>query len=287
MTPALAQFADREIITTQAQGVNSLLAVDIDNDNDLDIFSTSLLDNKIAWYENVDGFGNFGTQQIISLAALKVNDVTVADIDLDGDLDVLSASRDDNKIAWYQNFGGGAFGSQQVISTDAFVAQSVFAADLDGDGDQDVLSASRDDNKIAWYENIDGRGAFGPQIIISTDAIWAIRVIAADLDGDGDQDVLSASEQDDKIAWYENQDGLGTFSTEIIVSTDVDAVRDLKTRDVDLDGDLDILSASTADDKIAWFENTDGAGLFSDEKNHQHKRRLCAFRRCQGPRSRR
>ena len=29
-------------------------------------------------------------------------------------------------------------------------------------------------------------------------------VFAADLDGDGDQDVLSASERDNKIAWYEN-----------------------------------------------------------------------------------
>lgn len=266
VSPVSAQFADRELITTQAQGVNSVLTADIDNDGDLDIFSTSLLDNKIAWYENVDGFGNFGGQQVISLAALKVNDVKVADIDLDGDLDLISASRDDNKIAWYQNFGGGAFGSQQVISTEAFVAQSVFAADLDGDGDQDVLSASRDDNKIAWYENTDGRGTFGPQIIISTDAIWAIRVVATDIDGDGDLDVLSASEQDDKIAWYENQDGAGTFSAEIVVSVTVDAVRDVKAVDIDLDGDVDILTASTFQDKITWFENTDGAGVFSAEK---------------------
>ncbi|KAK3256864.1 hypothetical protein CYMTET_34025, partial [Cymbomonas tetramitiformis] len=73
------------------------------------------------------------------------------DVDGDGDLDVLSASWNDAKIAWYANDGSGGFGSQQVISTLADFARSVYAADMDGDGDVDVLSASDDDDKIAWY----------------------------------------------------------------------------------------------------------------------------------------
>ena len=39
----------------------------------------------------------------------------------------------------------------------------------------------------------------------------------ADLDGDGDMDVLSASDWDDKIAWYEN-DGSGNFGTQQVIS---------------------------------------------------------------------
>jgi len=79
--------------------------------------------------------------------------VYAADLDADGDLDVLSASWNDNKIAWYANDGTGHFGAQQVITTEADGAQCVYAADLDGDGDLDVLSASAYDGKIAWYEN--------------------------------------------------------------------------------------------------------------------------------------
>jgi hypothetical protein len=88
-------------------------------------------------------------------------------------MDVLSASEDDDKIAWYENNGSGNFGTQQIITTAADGAQSVYAADLDNDGDIDVLSASYD-NKIAWYEN-DGSGNFGTQQIITMDT-WIAKL---------------------------------------------------------------------------------------------------------------
>lgn len=53
------------------------------------------------------------------------------------------------------------------------------------------MSSSGDD-KIAWYEN-DGNGNFSTQQIITTTATNAQSVYAIDLDNDGDNDVLSAS----------------------------------------------------------------------------------------------
>jgi hypothetical protein len=70
----------------------------------------------------------------------------------------------------------------------------------------------------------------------------ATSVYAADVDGDGDMDVLSASEYDDKIAWYEN-DGQQHFTIHTITDA-ADGARSVYATDVDGDGDMDVLSAS-------------------------------------------
>jgi hypothetical protein len=254
-------------ISTAADGTYSVYATDIDGDGDMDVLSASLLDDKIAWYENTDGAGSFGAQDVISTAADAARSVYATDIDGDGDMDVLSASNADDKIAWYENTdGAGSFGAQNVISTAADGAWSVYATDMDGDGDMDVLSASFGDDKIAWYENTDGTGTFSAQNIISTAADGAYSVYATDMDGDGDMDVLSASFTDDKIAWYENTDGAGSFGAQNVISTAADGAWSVYATDMDGDGDMDVLSASGSDDKIAWYENTDGAGTFGAQK---------------------
>ena len=176
---------------------------------------------------------------------------------------MVSASRKDDKVAWYENDGSGNFGEQQIITTNAEEARSVYAADLDNDEDIDILSASSADNKIAWYEN-DGSGNFGEQQIITTAVDEARSVYAADLDNDGDNDVLSSSVIDGKIAWYEN-DGNGNFGGQQIIATDVNEAGDLHAVDLDNDGGVDVLVASQNDDKIVWYKN-DGNGNFEERQ---------------------
>ena len=126
------------MITATADCALSVFAADVDGDGDLDALSSSLFDNKIAWYENTDGLGSFGPEHVITAPAGGPQSVVAADVDGDGDLDVLAAV--DDKIAWYENTTGWrSFGPKQVITTAADNAQSVFAADVDGDGDLDVL----------------------------------------------------------------------------------------------------------------------------------------------------
>ena len=74
----------------------------------------------------------FGDETIISSNAAGAESVFAVDLDGDGDMDVLTASRNDDKIAWYENNGNQTFTSH-TISTDADGAKSVFAADMDGD----------------------------------------------------------------------------------------------------------------------------------------------------------
>ena len=67
--------------------------------------------------------------------------VLAVDLDGDGDVDVLSQSFFDSKIAWFENDGSGGFTSHSIDSVGLFIID-VFAVDVDGDGDVDVLSAS-------------------------------------------------------------------------------------------------------------------------------------------------
>ena len=162
----------------------------------------------------------FVTRPAISNGADEVWSTYAADIDSDGDLDALSASRMDDSIAWYENDAGdGTSWTERTISSDADDARSVFAADVDGDGDLDALSASRGDDAIAWYENETGDGTSWTARTISSVADGASSVYAADVDGDGDLDALSASQLDDAIAWYVNNAGDGTNWTARTISS--------------------------------------------------------------------
>jgi hypothetical protein len=188
-----------------------------------------------------------------------VRSVVTADLDGDGDLDVLSASAGDDKIAFYRNDGSGTFGAQEIISDQADVGTSAFAADLDGDGDQDVLSASANDNTIALYRN-DGTGTFAPQEVVSTTITGVSSIIAADFDGDNDLDILAAALFGDVIGLFRN-DGSGVFGAEETITAFAGEVTSIHATDIDGDGDQDALFSFFNDDTITLYRN-DGSGSF-------------------------
>ncbi|WP_410005676.1 FG-GAP repeat domain-containing protein [Aequorivita nionensis] len=256
--------------TGGTNGANSVFAADLDGDGDMDMISASTNDDKIAWYKNIDGLGAFGPQQIISETALGAYSVFATDIDGDGDMDILAASYFDDTIGWFANNGQGTFGSRQIISTLADGASSVYANDADGDGDMDVFSASATDDKIAWYENTNGQGNFGAQQVISTNFDYPLEVVAGDIDGDGDMDILSGSRYNNsRVAWFKNTNGQGNFVFQQELTTDISYCRAATLADMDGDGDLDIVATSWTfgSHRVIWFENTNGQGNFNNTPN--------------------
>ncbi len=186
-----------------------------------------------------------------------------ADVDGDGDMDVLGASRDgiNIDITWWENVdGSGTSWVENTVDGDFAGASSVYSADVNGDGYMDVLGAARTADDIAWWENLDGSGTSWAEHTVDGDFDGAISVYSADVNGDGYMDVLGAAYDADDITWWENTDGSGTIWVENTVSSDFDGAVCVYTADVDGDYDLDILGAGELANDITWWENTDGSG---------------------------
>ncbi|MEO9571662.1 MAG: FG-GAP-like repeat-containing protein [Polaribacter sp.] len=246
----------KNIVTESASGASNIVLGDIDNDGDLDVICASSYDDTLAWFENDGAVIPSFTKMEITNTALSPYSVSIGDIDGDGDLDILSASYSDDTIAWYENDGASnpTF-NKIVVTNDADGAYSVAVGDIDGDGDLDILSASYSDDTIAWYKN---NGAVNPtfnKIVLTSIADGAISVNVGDVDNDGDLDILSTSYRDDTVLWFENDGGVTPSFNKIVITNTADGAQNVNVGDIDGDGDLDILSASKADDSIAWYKN--------------------------------
>ncbi len=197
-----------------------------------------------------------------------ISSICSADIDGDGDIDLISVSWNDEILGWYKNNGFGVFGEKTAIytSTDGYIPSSVYTIDVDGDGDKDLIAnlANESGGQLVWFENEDGLGNFSDEKTIPSYEEYTQLIHVTDVDSDGDNDFIYSSSDGDHnyFGWYKNTDGLGNFSNIYIDHYPVWS-RFVFTADFDGDGDQDILSSTHyLSNHTKWYENTDGLGNF-------------------------
>jgi hypothetical protein len=261
-------FGPQQLIGTLTTVTSAIpvAAMDVDGDGDLDVVVSSLAESLVAWYENTDGAGSFGSQRVISSLA-DGGEVTGADVDSDGDVDVLSASFQGDQLAWYENetiHRSAVFGPPNTIDANADLPNWVSAGDLDRDGDQDALIINvGTTGGIRWRAN-NGAGGFGAANLIAT-ANHARVIRLADMDRDGDPDLVTAATLGSPgLAWHENTAPQTALSwTTRTISSGYPTPYHADVGDIDGDGDLDVFASSNpsaGDPSVAWFENTAGDG---------------------------
>ena len=245
---------------------------DVNNDNRTDIiFGLGGDFDQIGIYFNSGNLYNWGgliPAKTGTGTGDEPRNIHLADIDGDGDQDIMSANYLSNQISYYPNGSIGGAGPSVVRLTSSSQTRgprNVRTGDIDGDGILDFISTSVLDGKVAWYKG-SGDGAFGSQKIIHTystrssgggvsgnDPLGPRGLDVVDFDGDGDLDVFSTSEVGSTVCLHENKGG-GSFGQAEIITNRANGVNLVTTIDMDGDGDLDVVSSSPGDNKIAWYE---------------------------------
>jgi len=186
------------------------------------------------------------------------------DLDGDGDLDVVGAAQLAAALSWFENTAGdGSAWTEHAVDSALSGLRAAAVGDLDGDGDQDVIAAVSSGlaGVVTWYENLDGGGSSWAEHGIEGTFAAAKSVLAVDMDGDADPDVLGVGQTpyDDSISWWENTAGDGSAWSKHAVDGFFGGAG--AAFPADIDGDLDMDVAGT--DMVAavhWWENTDGGG---------------------------
>lgn len=260
-------FGEQYVITSSYNIPSCVKAADLDNNLDLDVVVAFYHADMLIWFRNTDGAGNFELAQIIASDRDGAFGISVGDVDNDDDIDILIASWEDDTLCWYQNSDGlGNFTLAQIIDDNATKACRIILADLDADEDLDAIAATNfTEDKIYWFENTDGSGNFQEVQTITTELNNVLSICSSDLDNDGDIDILSASTGDDKVAWYENIDGNGTFGPQQVISSTANDAFHISVADLDVDGDDDVIVSCGVANRIVYFENLGDAGFGQEQ----------------------
>jgi hypothetical protein len=174
--------ANPNAVLTTTPASRGLIDTDFDGDRDVDILAASS-PGTFAILRN-DGAGTFVS---VAPSDLGIEDdaqdgISAADVDDDGDLDLLLVS--DGSAHLYRREVSGQYVRQQSFQgRDGYMGGF---ADIDNDGDEDLIFAG---DSVAYLNN--GGGAFRPGPSIPMTGISDPRAIAfGDIDDDGDLDFV-------------------------------------------------------------------------------------------------
>jgi hypothetical protein len=137
---------------------------DVDGDGRLDIvvgFEAVSMAGKLAWYRQGSSATSPWSEHVIATITGPMS-VDVADLDGDGDLDVVAGEHDLRqpaaaRLLWFENRGGGTLWVPHPIHTGDEHHDGALVVDIDNDGDPDIVSIGWGHDRLLIYENLAAR----------------------------------------------------------------------------------------------------------------------------------
>jgi len=245
---------------------------DLDGDGDLDIVLAKGRHWPLVDFVLLnDGAGGFEQRHEVGGSADRTYTAALADLDGDGDLDlVVGNDRPDDKRVYFNdghgrfglagtfgdsewptrnvtvnlsanyvcfNDGSGAFPACEVLSGES--ATTIAAGDLTGDGFVDLFVPHRDGGQSYVYVN-DGDGGFDEHHAVGPMRSATRAVALGDLNGDGRLDIIVGDQLEGGAWLYINRGGV-LFDEPRPIGDSSDNVYSLAVADLDGDGDADVV----------------------------------------------
>jgi hypothetical protein len=216
---------------------NTVALGDLDHDGDLDLATSNYLNG--GTYHDLsllfnNGAGQFGGLTHVQPGAYP-DSVRIADLDLDGNLDLIVASSASLSVRWLAGTGQGNFSAPHVIATPYFAPVRVAVGDVDSDGLPDVAAAGSGGLAIL---HATAPGVFAVTVVPVEPTLSDIAL--GDVDGDGDDDVAVSSYYKTKLTVLAS-DGMGGVGPPQSIALDTTASA-IALIDLDGDGRLDLVS---------------------------------------------
>ena len=239
----------------------TVVAADMDLDSDPDLLYSDAGTDGVFLFTN-QGSGQFEQPQFLPAPSFSggPNSLQAADVTGDGWPDLAGTLQSNQGWTLYPSTGGGAFGTAVRYSAGE-APYDTEIADADGDGDLDPFIACRDSLEIAVQFN-PGDGDFSPPPTHPV-TIFSEFFDHGDIDEDGDLDIASASGS--AIELLRNP-GNGSFAPKVTLATPSASTLDVKLRDLDADGHLDLVWSEN-DPPYRWGSAFgDGNGGFANAR---------------------
>ena len=244
------------VVANGVDGASCAVPCDFDGDGDQDVVGIGRVVNSVYWWENLGG-GQGWTQHLVGPASAPLF-VTTADYDLDGDRDIMVAASGTNQIIYYENRGAGSW-LPHVLESD-FDAREIRSADFDGDGDFDIVGVSNATGDVVWWRNRLAQGLPWQKNYIDGALTGAYCVNTADVDNDGDIDVVAGSYTQDKLILYRNDiQFTGSWIKETVASA-VGVPLDVALANLDSDPAQEIVVACWSASDVAVYDYSDTMG---------------------------
>jgi hypothetical protein len=221
---------------------------DVDGDCNLDVLTSngSCLSVSVLRGTGLQTIEAPRTYGVFDSAHL--NSIISGDFDQDGNVDMVAADSNKNRLHLLLNQGDGTFGPVSVLLTKSS-AFMVTTADLNTDDRLDLITAHPPNNSVSIFLNAGG-GAFQERVDLAVGS--APRAVAvSDLDQDGDLDLVvpNATSQDVSLLW--NQ-GDGAFAPPVNLPV-LGAPFYATVGDFDGDGDQDLATANQSSGDVSVY----------------------------------